>query len=124
MEIDIQALDTCEVASDGTVISIGLVNSKGRRCTIRLSLPQVGALLMTLPGVIDQALRNRFGDPSLRYAYQLTTWVLEQSSDQTQNLVTLHTLDGFSVCFLISRVQQAELAEALVSKPASTPRAN
>jgi hypothetical protein len=35
---------------------------------------------VTLSGLIDQPLQNRFGDPSLRYAYPLATWVLEQSS--------------------------------------------
>ena len=119
MEIDTQALTTCEVAADGGAISLGFVDSTGKPATIRLSLNQVGALAMTLPGLIDKALQTRFGDQSLRYAYPLASWKVEQSSDPTQGMVTLRTVDGFSVCFSIPRDQQSELGEALVSAPAA-----
>jgi hypothetical protein len=74
---------------------------------------------MTLPGLIDKALQTRFGDQSLRYAYPLASWAVEQSSDPTQGMVTLRTVDGFSVCFSIPRDQQSELGEALVAQPAA-----
>jgi hypothetical protein len=119
MKIDTQALTTCEVAADGGAISLGFVDSTGTPATIRLSLNQVGALAMTLPGLIDKALQTKFGDQSLRYAYPLASWVVEQSSDPTQGMITLRTVDGFSVCFSIPRAQQSELGEALVAQPAS-----
>jgi hypothetical protein len=75
---------------------------------------------MTLPGLIDKALQTRYGDHSLRYAYPLASWMVEQSTDPTQGMVTLRTVDGFSVCFSIPREQQSELGEALVAQPAST----
>ena len=126
MEIDTQALTTCEVAADGGAVLLGFVDSTGSPATIRLSLNQVGALAMTLPGLIDKALQTRFGDQSLRYAYPLASWVVEQSTDPTQGMVTLRTTDGFSVCFSIPRQQQSALGEALVAQPASqvTVRAN
>jgi hypothetical protein len=34
-------------------------------------------------------------------------------------MVTLRTVDGFSVCFSIPRQQQSELGEALVAQPVS-----
>jgi hypothetical protein len=117
MEIDTQALTTCEIAADGGAISLGFVDSTGTPATIRLSLNQVGALAMTLPGLIDKALQTRFGDQSLRYAYPLASWQVEQSSDPTQGMMTLRTVDGFSVCFSIPREQQSELGEALVAQP-------
>src|SRR5580704_16957796 len=120
MEIDTQALTTCEVAADGGAISLGFVDSDGKPATIRLSLNQVGALAMTLPGLIDKALQTRFGDQSLRYAYPLASWKVEQSSDPTQGMVTLRTVDGFSVCFSIPRDQQSELGEALVAQPVTS----
>jgi hypothetical protein len=119
MKIDTQALTTCEVAADGGAVSLGFVDSAGSPATIRLSLNQVGALAMTLPGLIDKALQARFGDQSLRYAYPLASWRVEQSSDPTQTMVTLRTVDGFSVCFSIPRQQQSELGAALVAHPAS-----
>ena len=126
MKIDTQALTTCEVAADGGAISLGFVDSTGNPATIRLSINQVGALAMTLPGLIDKALQTRFGDQSLRYAYPLASWAIEQSTDPTQGMVTLRTTDGFSVCFSIPRQQQSELGEALVAQyaPNVTPRAH
>ncbi len=126
MEIDSQALTTCEVAPDGRAIWLGFVDTTGNPAAIRLSLNEVSALAMTLPGLIDKALKARFGDQSLRYAYPLASWVLEQSSDPTQNMVTLRTVDGFSVCFSIPRQQQIELGEALVAQlaPNMTHHAN
>src|ERR1700733_9646703 len=126
MEIETQCLTTCEVAADGGAISLGFVDSAGKPATIRLSLNRVGALAMTLPRLIDKALQTRFGDQSLRYAYPLASWVVEQSSDPTQGMVTLRTTDGFSVCFSIPRAQQSELGEALVAHPVPkvTLRAN
>ena len=99
---------------------LGFVDANGKPATLRLSLNQVGALAMTLPGLIDKALQTRFGDQSLRYAYPLESWVVEASTDPTQSMMTLRTVDGFSVCFSIPRRQQSELGEALVAQPAST----
>ena len=114
MEIDSQALTTCEVAPDGEAISLGFVDTTGNPASIRLSIDQAGALLMTLPGLIDRALQTRFADQSLRYAYPLASWIVEQSSDSTQNMITLRSVDGFSVCFSILRQQQIELSEVLL----------
>ncbi len=116
MEIDSQALTSCEVAADGGTITVGFVDAAGNPATIRLSLDQAGALLMTLPGLIDRTLQTRFADQSLRYAYPLASWIVEQASDPTQGIVTLRTMDGFSVCFSIPRQQQIELGEALAAE--------
>jgi hypothetical protein len=120
MDIDAEALTTCEVAADGGAISLGFVDAGGNPGTIRLSLQQVGALVMTLPGLLDKALQARYGDQSLRYAYPLASWVVEQSTDAAQRIVTLQTADGFSVCFAVPREQQSPLAEALMAQPRSS----
>jgi hypothetical protein len=126
MEIDSQALTTCEVAPDGEAISLGFVDTTGNPATIRLSIDQAGALLMTLPGLIDRALQKRFADQSLRYVYPLASWIVEQSSDLAQGIVTLRTVDGFGVCFSMPRQQRIELGEALVAQlaPKMTHHAN
>jgi hypothetical protein len=126
MDIDSQALTTCEVAANGHAISLGFVDTVGNPATIRVSLDQAGALLMTLPRLIDRALQTRVVDQSLRYTYPLASWIVEQSSDLTQGIVTLRTVDGFGVCFSISRQQQIELGEALVAQfaPKMTHHAN
>jgi hypothetical protein len=116
MECVTQQLTCCEIASGGEVISLGFVDTKGQSQTIRLSLNQVGALAMTLPGLIGRALQARFGDDTLRYAYPLDSWLVEQASDPSQGMITLRTTDGFSVCFSMPRQQQNKLGEALVAE--------
>jgi hypothetical protein len=115
MDSETQSLKTCEVAPDGA-ISLGFVDASGKPQTVRLSLNQVGALVMTLPGLIDRALQTQYGDESLRYAYPLESWALEQSSDPAQVMITLRTADGFSVCFSMPHAQQTKLGEALVAQ--------
>ncbi len=119
MEIETQALTSCEVAPDGDIISLGFVDAAGKPVTIRLSLNQVGALAMTLPGLIGRALQVRFRDQTLRYAYPLEFWVVEQSTDRRHGMVTLKTADGFQRVFSIPRQQQSELGEALAAQPVS-----
>jgi hypothetical protein len=76
MEIDAQALTSCGVADDGCAVSLGFVDAAGNPATIRLSLKQVGALVMTLPALLQKALQTRYGDQSLRYAYPLASWTV------------------------------------------------
>ncbi len=61
MDIDAQALTTCGVADDGDAISLGFVDAAGNPATIRLSLKQVGALVMTLPTLLQKALQTEDG---------------------------------------------------------------
>src|SRR6201996_8812242 len=116
MEIETRSLTSCEIADDGGAVSLGFIDAEGRAASLKLSLNQVGALAMTLPSLIDKALQARYGDASLRYAYPLESWAVEQSSDPAQGMLTFRTVDGFSVCFSIPRAQQSELGEALVSQ--------
>jgi hypothetical protein len=121
MNIESQSLTVCDVTPDGSTILLGLIDTDGKPATIRLSLNQVGALAMTLPELINKALRSRFNDQSLRYAYPLASWAIEQSSDSATGMVTLSTTDGFTVCFSMGRELQSELGEALVTEHAAKP---
>jgi hypothetical protein len=114
MEITVKALTTCDVAPDGGAISLGFEDTTGEPAAVQVSLNQVGALIMTLPGLLERALKARYGDQSLRYAYPLASWVLEQSTDTSQRIITLETEDGFKVRFSIPKAEQNLLAEALV----------
>lgn len=122
MDIESQSLTTCEVAPDGSTIVLGFTDSRGAPARIRLPLSQIGALALTLPDLITKALQSRFGDRTLRYAYPLASWTVEQSSDPRTGMVTLSTTDGFSVCFSMERELQQTLAEALASDSANEPQ--
>jgi hypothetical protein len=122
METEAQSLTTCEVAPDGNSVVLGFTDSQGTPANIRLSLNQVGGLAMTLPDLITKALRLRYGDQSLRYAYPLQSWTVERSSDPRTGMVTLCTTDGFSVCFSMQRELQHQLADALATDDPAQPR--
>jgi len=112
MKQDGHAFTECEVTTDGTV-TLGFADSNGNKATVRLTVNQVGALAMTLPEMIAKALRTRYGDQTLRYAYPLASWAIEQATDTTQRIITLQTEDGFKVRFSIPKAEQSLLGEAL-----------
>lgn len=114
MEIRVKALTTCEVAADGGAISLGFEDVAGNTTAVEVSLNQVGALIMTLPKLLEMALKARYGDHSLRYAYPLASWAVEQSTDTSQRIVTLETEDGLKVRFSIPEEQQSLLSDALI----------
>jgi hypothetical protein len=123
MDIESQSLTTCEVAPDGNTIVLGFADPGGALVRIRLPLSQIGALAMTLPGLINKALQSRYGDHTLRYAYPLASCTVERSAEPDTGMMTLSTTDGFSVCFAMEREIQQTLAEALASESASEPSA-
>jgi hypothetical protein len=121
MKQDGHAFTECEVTADGSV-TLGFADSSGNKATIRLTVNQVGALAMTLPEMIAKVLRARCGDQTLCYAYPLTSWAVEQSTDPKTEMMTLGTEDGFSVCFSMGREIQTQLGQALASdRLPSTP---
>jgi len=113
MLIEGQSLTTCEIEPDGSAIMLGLIDDRGEARKLRLPVEQVGALAMTLPSLIERALKTRYRDSSLRYAYELGSWTLEQASDPQTRMMTLRTTDGFSVCFTLPLAQGEALSEAL-----------
>ncbi|MFB9269929.1 hypothetical protein ACFFWD_43560 [Bradyrhizobium erythrophlei] len=120
-EIASRELTICDITSDGLAISVGFIDRAGRAAAVKFPVDQVGALIMTLPGLIDKAMRKRFRDDSLRFTYPLGSWTFEGSSDSAINIVTLRTVDGFEVRFSIRQSQQIELGEALIiASPAWT----
>ena len=112
--IRIETLTGCEVAADGSIV-LGFADGDGKPAAFKLAVGQAGALAMTLPKLIEEALRRQYRDGSLRYTYPLASWSLERSTDRTSGIVTLATTDGFSVRFTIQPSQQSELGEALAS---------
>ncbi len=116
MTSDSQFLANCEIAPDGSAVILGLIDVDGKAASIRLSLDQFGSLAMTLPELMNKALRSRYHDPSMRFTYPLKFWAIEQSSDADTRMVSLGTTDGFAVCFSMSLDKQRKFGKALVGK--------
>ena len=111
--IDGRQLTACEISADGSQVRLGVLDAAGNPAMLTLPVDQAGALGMTLPSVVEQALRLRYRDESLRYVHPLGDWVLELASESGVVMLTLRTSDGFGVCFALQPAQREVLAEAL-----------
>lgn len=117
MEIESRELTTCKVAPDGRSVSLRFVDAGGQATAVNFPVEQLGAIAMTLPALIETALRRRYRDDSLRYAFPLDSWSCEPASDPATSIVTLRTADGFGVSFSLPRQQLTEIGEELAAVP-------
>jgi hypothetical protein len=113
MKIDVQALSTYRIGEGGDTISLDLVGADDQKVTLEMDVDQIGMLVMTLPSLIETALKRRFRDASLRYSYPAGRCTVEQASDPDALIVTMQTADGFGVSFTVSQERAKELSEAL-----------
>jgi hypothetical protein len=99
MKIRSSKLTTCHVATDGSKVGLEFIDTSGSAVTLELPFEQAEAVVMTLPRLLDRALRQRTGDDEARYVFSLCEWSLETAKAQPCLLATLKTTDGFEVCF-------------------------
>jgi hypothetical protein len=94
-------------------VEIGFMDHAGEQTALELPQECLGMLLMTLPTIIEAALRRRTGNSELRQVYPLGDWQLHLGSDPDSLIVSLATPDGFRVAFCVPFDQAAALGEAL-----------
>src|SRR5436190_5851054 len=109
----VRTLADCSVAPDVNEVRLDVVDAEGAPLALRFSLEQIGSLAMTLPTLLERAIRARYRDDSLRYVYTLGDWTIEASSNPEVVILNLLTTDGFSASFGVARRMIGELAEAL-----------
>ena len=122
MDIDVRELTTYHISDDGKSVVLKLVDEAGRPTSLSFQIAELGNLVMTLPSLIEAALRRQFRDTSLRYAYPIGSWSIEEASDPTSLIVTLRTKDGFGVSFSMARGKAEELGDSM-SKGGTSPSA-
>src|SRR5262249_13818366 len=88
-----------DVAPDGESFVIRVLDDQGQSASLVLPSPCLNSLLMTLPTIVTESLRRRFGDRSLRVVYPVGSWEVERSIVAGTVIVTLRTEDGFAVSF-------------------------
>jgi len=120
MKIDVKELSDYAVDVDGTTISLTGVDALDGNFQLTMGVDQLGMLVMTLPSLIEKALKTRFRDASLRYCYPTGSYTVEQTSDNNSLIVTMKTADGFGVSFTMSLRQAKVLGDALSSGSSET----
>jgi hypothetical protein len=114
-EIIGQELITYDVANDGSRFRMSFTCSGGKLGSLSLPIECLQALIMTLPRMMKQALRARYGDESLRLVFPADLIRVERSSDPKTFILTLATPDAFEVSFSLSGQQMAALCETDVA---------
>jgi hypothetical protein len=76
---------------------------------------------VTLPGVIERALKVRYGDDSLKLVYPMADWSLETDAWSDHKILTLATPDGFKVAFALKPADAGKLALSLVGAESDAP---
>jgi hypothetical protein len=113
MRIDVQDLTEFDIEKDGQSVTLRAVDANGLPVELNLRIAQLGMLAMTLPNLIDAAIRRQYGDSSCRFTYPLESWVIEQALDPSLVIMTLQTTDGFGVSFSLPRKKAEEMSQSI-----------
>lgn len=120
-DIEIAGLTSYSIADDGSTIQLCLKKKSGESMFLTFAIHDLGLLEMTLPNLIEAALRRQFQDTSLRYTHPMADWVIEQSTSPEQFIFTMRTEDGFGVSFSLPREKALQLGGALANVINSAP---
>ena len=114
-------LNSFEIAPDGESFALHLTDEQARPATLVLPAECLNALIMTLPEMLRQSLRLRYGDDSMRVVYPVGTWDVEGSPVVGSVIVSLRTPDGFGVSFALpaSELLRMSMRGAAASTAAS-----
>lgn len=85
----------------GDGISLRLVDQDGEAIELEVSASEARAIVMTLPQLLNNSLKEKYRDDSLRYVFPLDGWQVEASPHGAQVIVTLTTGEGYEVSFAI-----------------------
>ncbi len=116
-QIDAAELTTYDVDPEGEFVRLHLEDHNGQVATVVLPTQCLTQLLMSLPDMVQKALRNRHGDDSLRLAHPLESFNVElgepSPAGTPQYILTLATSGGFAVSFSGSHSDLASLGGAI-----------
>lgn len=98
-DIEASEFDRWEVSPDGAKVRMTVVGADGALTAVVLPADALTSLVMTLPTIVERALRRSHRDPSIKLVYPLAGWTVEQAAGGDKLIVTLETPDGFKVSF-------------------------
>lgn len=122
MEIVGKSLTTCQIDSSGRLFRLTLEAEDGKPASVVLPFDCLRSLLMTLPNMIERALKAQYRDDSMKLVYPIGGWALQAAVGSDKMILTLNTPDGFKVAFALSPRDADGLANSLTdSEAASLP---
>lgn len=125
--IDALSLTTFKVDPDGSRVHFHVRDGDGSSAELVLPASCLTQLLMTLPGIIQEVLRNAHRDDSMRVAYPLERYRIELAESREKGhqpfILTLETGDGFAVSFAASAPLWVDIARSIFGDIESHPAA-
>lgn len=122
MEIVGRGLTGCQVDPTGVSFRLNLESVDGHPASVILPVDCLRSLLMTLPHVIEKALKARYRDDTLKIVYPMSSFALEAAAGSNSTILTMNTADGFKVSFALTPEDAGGLARSLVGIEATQPR--
>jgi hypothetical protein len=113
MEIVGRALANCQIDPTGDSFRLNFEGADGKPASVTLPVDCGNSLLMTLPKLLEQALKVKYRDDTLKLVYPTGKWSLEAGIGMDCFILTLTTPDGFKVSFALSREDADGLASSL-----------
>lgn len=130
-QIQATSLTTFDVAADGSHVRMHMRDQQGQPASLILPATCLNQLLMTLPSMVQSALRKRHGNDSTRLVHSIDECTLESGDVDargTQQLIlTMITGGGFAASYSASPSTLASIARSILEQlpeqgTASVPR--
>jgi hypothetical protein len=123
--VGVSALTTYEVEPHSALVHLNVRQSNGTPATLVLPVDCLSQLLMTIPRMIGEALRESRGDEAARLVYPLGSHRLEVADErihgEQQFILTLETSESFAVSFCASAELLTCLAHSIVGDLGTSP---
>lgn len=118
--IHVNAFDSVDIAPDGKAVRFNGRNERGEEGTLELPAPLVNQLMMTLPRVIEQALRNSHDDQTVRLVHPLEYFRIELGEPDDKGvpryILSLRTDGEFEVSFTMTGNQLGTFVQEVVDQ--------
>ncbi len=119
-QIQAAALTTFDVASDGSHVRMHMRDQEGQPASLILPTTCLNQLLMTLPTMVQSALRKRHGDESTRLVHAIDECTLESGGVDArgiqQLILTMVTGGGFAASYSAAPATLASIARSILDQ--------
>jgi hypothetical protein len=117
-EIAATVLTTFDVSPDGSSVRLNVLDHTGEPAALVLPAACVNQLLMTIPLIVEIALRNSHGDNSLRFVHPIESFALELAGSapgrDPRLILTIETVGGFKASFGACAQLMTQLGDTIV----------
>jgi len=113
VKLELKTLTTCAEKSDGEIIELNFLDSKGVPVCVQMTLGHAQSIALMLLGLLTDAVRKNVGTNKARYAFPFGGWCIESTDKSDCLIATFATKDGFEISFAIPRDTCGGLSLAL-----------